>query len=397
MAGVKSKKSSVGRPYDVLVVGAGLFGLTMAERLVRKLGKRVLLIDRRDHIGGNCASEVDSVTGIECHKYGAHLFHTSNQRVWEYANQFTSFTNYVHKVYITHKGEVYPMPINLGTINQFFHSSYTPDEARAEIAKQASSAPTRPANLAEQGVSLIGKPLFNAFIKNYTAKQWQTPAEELSPEIIKRLPVRYNYNNNYFKDTYEGLPVDGYNAWFQNIVAKCGQNLEVRLGVDYFTDPQISKLRRSEILTIYTGPIDRFYDYRFGELKWRSIELEKEVVDVDDFQGCPVMNYADLDQKFTRIHEFKHFHPERNYGCYAEGSGKTVIVREYSKTWTRDDEPYYPVNTAEDREKLDQYRALAENEPSIIFGGRLGEYAYYDMDKTIAAALAKFDEIKDRV
>lgn len=397
MAGVKSKKSSVGRPYDVLVVGAGLFGLTMAERLVRKLGKRVLLIDRRDHIGGNCASEVDSVTGIECHKYGAHLFHTSDQRVWEYVNQFTSFTNYIHKVYITHKGEVYPMPINLGTINQFFHSSYTPDEARAEIAKQASSAPARPANLAEQGISLIGKPLFNAFIKNYTAKQWQTPTEELPPEIIKRLPVRYNYNNNYFKDTYEGLPVDGYNAWFQDIVAKCGQNLEVRLGVDYFDDPQISKLRRSEILTIYTGPIDRFYDYRFGELKWRSIELEKEVVDVDDFQGCPVMNYADLDQKFTRIHEFKHFHPERNYGCYAEGSGKTVIVREYSKAWTRDDEPYYPVNTAEDREKLDQYRALAENEPNIIFGGRLGEYAYYDMDKTIAAALAKFDEIKDRV
>lgn len=397
MAGVRSKKLSPGRSYDVLIVGAGLFGLTMAERLVRELGKRVLLIDRRGHIGGNCASEVDSITGIECHKYGAHLFHTSDQRVWDYVNQFTSFTNYVHKVYITHKGEVYPMPINLGTINQFFHSSYTPDEARAEIAKQASSAPAHPTNLVEQGISLIGKPLFNAFIKNYTAKQWQTPAEELSPEIIKRLPVRYNYNNNYFKDTYEGLPVDGYGAWFQNIVAKCGKNLEIRLGVDYFTDPQIAKLRRSDIFTIYTGPIDKYYDYRFGELKWRSIELEKEVVDVDDFQGCPVMNYADLDQKFTRVHEFKHFHPERNYGCYAEGSDKTVIVREYSKTWTRDDEPYYPVNTAEDREKLDQYRALAENESNIIFGGRLGEYAYYDMDKTIAAALAKFDEIRDRV
>jgi len=382
--------------YDVLIVGAGLFGLTMAERITTQLHKKALLIDKRPHIGGNCYSEFDPETGIECHKYGAHLFHTSDEQVWEYVNRFTSFTNYIHKVYITHQGEVYPMPINLGTINQFFHSAYTPDEARVEIAKQAAGAPAHPTNLAEQGISLIGKPLFDAFIKNYTAKQWQTPAEELSPDIIKRLPVRYNYNNNYFKDTHEGLPVDGYAAWFQNMVAVCGDNLEIRLGTDYFNDPELSELRDAGVLTIYTGPIDRFYNYKFGELKWRSIELEKEIVDVDDFQGCPVMNYADLDQKFTRIHEFKHFHPERKNDCYAEGSGKTVIVREYSKTWTRDDEPYYPVNTAEDRKKLAQYQALAASESNVIFGGRLGEYAYYDMDKTIAAALAKFDAIKDR-
>lgn len=395
MFGKHSKDSTPVQP-EVLIIGAGLFGLTMAERIANVLDKKVLLIDKRHHIGGNCASEVDSITGIECHKYGAHLFHTSNAQVWQYVNQFTKFTDYVHKVYITHQGEVYPMPINLGTINQFFHATYTPDEARAVIRKQATDAPEHPTNLTEQGISLIGKPLFEAFIKNYTAKQWQTPAEELSPDIIKRLPVRYNYNNNYFNDLHEGLPIDGYNAWFQTMIASCGKNLEIRLGVDYFDAPELQALRQN-ILTIYTGPIDRFYDYRFGELKWRSLELEKTVINVDDFQGCPVMNYADLEPKFTRIHEFKHFHPERTTGCYAPGSGKTVIVREYSKTWTRDDEPYYPVNTAEDRTKLQQYQALAAQEPNVIFGGRLGEYAYYDMDKTIASALAKFEEIKERL
>lgn len=389
--------------YDVLIVGAGLFGLTIAERLTNVAGKRVLLVDKRNHIGGNCYSEFDPETGIECHKYGAHLFHTSLEEVWQYVNQFTTFTNYVHKVYTIHDGVVYPLPINLGTINQFFQTAYTPDEAKVKIAGQAASAPADPQNLAEQGISLIGKPLFDAFIKNYTAKQWQTPAEELSPEIIKRLPVRYNYDNRYFQDTYEGLPVDGYAAWFQNIVDSCGDKLEVRLETDYFTDPEIQRLRKNSILTVYTGPIDRFYDYEFGELSWRSLDLEKEVLDVDDFQGCPVMNYADLEPKYTRIHEFKHFHPERRNSpefantAYASDSGKTVIVREYSKTWHLGDEPYYPVNTADDRAKLAKYRARAAADAKVIFGGRLGEYAYYDMDKTIAAALAKFDELKSQL
>lgn len=382
---------------DVLIVGAGLYGLTMAERIASRLHKKVLLIDKRNHIGGNCYSEFDNETGIECHKYGSHFFHTSNQQVWDYVNQFTTFTSYVHRVYTTHKGEVYPLPINLGTINQFFHSAYTPEEAKQLIRDQAASAPLEPMNLADQGISLIGKPLFDAFIKNYTAKQWQTPAEELSPEIIKRLPVRYNYNNNYFKDTYEGLPTAGYEAWFQNMVSACGDNIEVRLGVDYFDDPEIKKLRQGKIFTIYTGPLDKFFNYKYGELNWRSLDFEKEVLEVDDFQGCPVMNYADLQPKYTRILEFKHFHPERTEDCYAEGSGKTIIVREYSKTWTRDDEPYYPVNASSDREKLAKYKDLSDDDPNIIFGGRLGEYAYYDMDKTIAVALAKFDEIKERI
>lgn len=386
---------------DVLIVGAGLFGLTLAERLANDCDKHVLLIDKRNHIGGNCYSEFDPATGIECHRYGAHLFHTSDQRVWDYVNQFTSFTNYVHKVYTTHDGVVYPLPINLGTINQFFSAAYTPDEAKVKIAAQAAQG-TQPTNLAEQGISLIGKPLFDAFIKNYTAKQWQTPAEELSPDIIKRLPVRYNYDNRYFNNTYEGLPTAGYAAWFEQMLASCGDKVELRLETDYFTDPDIARLKSSSILTVYTGPIDQFYDYQFGELKWRSLDLEKEVLDVDDFQGCPVMNYADLEPKYTRIHEFKHFHPERQTDpafadtAYAPGSGKTVIVREYSKTWQRGAEPYYPVNTAEDRAKLAQYQKLAAADSNVIFGGRLGQYAYFDMDKTIAAALDTFDQLKGR-
>lgn len=388
--------------YDVLIVGAGLFGLTMAERLVNECGKKVLMIDKRSHLGGNCYSEFDPETGIECHKYGAHLFHTSDERVWGYVNRFTTFTNYVHKVYTTHAGEVFPLPINLGTINQFFHAAYAPDEAKVTIAGQAADAPAEPQNLAEQGVSLIGQPLFDAFIKNYTAKQWQTPAEELSPEIIKRLPVRYNYDNRYFNNTHEGLPTAGYEAWFKQMVESCGDQLEVRLETDYFDDLEVQKLREQGILTIYTGPIDRFYDFQFGELKWRSLNLEKEVLEVDDFQGCPVMNYADLEPEYTRIHEFKHFHPERTADpayadtAYAPESGKTVIVREYSKTWHQGDEPYYPVNTAEDRAILEQYQELAAQDDNIIFGGRLGAYAYYDMDKTIAAALDQFNTLKER-
>lgn len=399
---------------NVLVVGAGIFGLTVAERLATQQGKRVLVVDKRDHIGGNAYSEFDTETGIECHKYGAHLFHTSDETVWQYVNQFTEFTGYVHHVYATYqrKGaehpEVFPMPVNLGTINQFFQSNYTPDEARELIARQAENNPAakenrQPANLAEQGISLIGEPLFNAFIKNYTAKQWQTPAEELSPEIIKRLPVRYTYNNRYFKDAHEGLPQDGYEAWFQRMVETGNESrgsVIVKLKTDYFKDANIKRLRDDGIITIYTGPIDQFYDYQFGELSWRSLKLDKEVVNVHDFQGCPVMNYNDLEPKFTRIHEFKHFHPERaddvaKWPGYAPDYNKTVIVREYSKAWQQGDEPYYPINTAKDKAKLTKYQGLARVDKSkqIYFGGRLGEYAYYDMDKSFASALQLADQL----
>lgn len=398
---------------NVLVVGAGIFGLTVAERLAAN-GQHVLVIDSRSHIGGNAYSEFDEETGIECHKYGAHLFHTSDERVWQYVNRFTKFTNYVHRVYATHqrasasRPEVFPMPVNLGTINQFFKANYTPDKAKALIKEQAANNPAakerrEPANLEEQGISLIGEPLFNAFIKNYTAKQWNTPANQLAASIIKRLPVRYTYNNRYFRDKYEGLPVNGYEAWFEEMIrqANTGEgSLTVKLNADYFTDPEIQPLRESGITTIYTGPIDRFYDYRFGELQWRSLDLKKEVLDTHDFQGCPVMNYNDLEPKYTRIHEFKHFHPERaldpeRWPGYADDYNKTVIVKEYSKDWHRGEEPYYPVRTAEDKAKLAQYQVLAEQDKArnIYFGGRLGEYAYYDMDKTFASALRLADEL----
>lgn len=373
--------------YDLIVIGAGIFGLTIAERMANELGKKVLVLDKRDHIGGNCYSEFDEETGIECHKYGAHLFHTSDEEVWQYVNKFTKFTDYIHKVYTTHNDEVFPMPINLGTINQFYHKALTPIEAEKLIADEAGKyADIEPKNLSEQGIKLIGQPLFDAFIKNYTAKQWQTSAEDLPASIITRLPVRYNYNNGYFSNTYEGLPIDGYEKMFQNMVDSTDGKIEVQLNTDYFDvrDDFVG------IKTIYTGPIDRYFDYSEGELDWRSLELKKEIIKVDDFQGCPVMNYADLEPKYTRIHEFKHFHPEREY---EKAVGKTVIVREYSKTWTTGDEPYYPVNTEENMAKLAKYQQLAAKEPNVVFGGRLGEYAYYDMDKTFASALELFDKM----
>lgn len=373
--------------HDLIVVGAGIFGLTIAERMANELDKKVLIIDKRNHIGGNCYSEFDKKTGIECHKYGAHLFHTSDETVWRYVNQFTEFTNYIHKVYTTHSDEVFPMPINLGTINQFYHKALSPAEAEKLIIEEAGKyVDIKPSNLSEQGIKLIGQPLFDAFIKNYTAKQWQTPAEELPASIITRLPVRYTYNNNYFSDKYEGLPVDGYEKWFQNMIDSANGKIEVRLNTDYFDVRE----EFGDTLTIYTGPVDRYFDYKEGKLDWRSLELTKEIVKVDDYQGCPVMNYADLEPKYTRIHEFKHFHPEREYN---QAKGKTVIVKEYSKTWAEGDEPYYPVNTEENMEKLAKYQQLATEEPNIIFGGRLGEYAYYDMDKTFASALDLFNRL----
>ena len=372
---------------DLVVVGSGLFGLTIAERAANDLGLKVTLLDRRDHIGGNAYSENDPSTGIEVHKYGAHLFHTSNERVWEYVNRFTSFTNYVHKVYTRHNGEVYPMPVNLGTINQFFRSAYGPDEARALIAEQSAELGDKiPANFVEKGISLIGRPLYEAFIKHYTAKQWQTDPEQLEASIISRLPVRYTYNNNYFNDTWEGLPTDGYTAWLERMADH--PNIDVRLDTDFF-DPSQEVNRdnvRGNVPVVYTGPVDRYFDYSEGELSWRTVDLEEEVLPIEDFQGTSVMNYPDPDVPFTRIHEFRHFHPERDYTKDA-----TVIMREYSRFAGRDDEPYYPINTDADRAGLLRYRDRANAEPHVLFGGRLGTYKYLDMHMAIGSALSMFD------
>ena len=372
---------------DLVVVGSGLFGLTIAEQAATELGLKVALLDRRSHIGGNAYSEKEKQTGIEVHRYGAHLFHTSNERVWEYVNRFTEFTNYVHRVYTRHNGIVYPMPINLGTINQFFNAAYSPAEAKALIAEQAGElAGTDPQNLNDKGISLIGRPLYEAFIKHYTAKQWQTPPEELPASIISRLPVRYNYDNRYFNDKYEGLPVDGYAAWLERMAAH--PNIEVHLNTDFF-EPGHQYSRENvvgQIPVVYTGPVDRYFDYAEGDLSWRTIDLEEEVLPIEDFQGCSVMNYPDADVPFTRIHEFRHFHPERDYTKDA-----TVIMREYSRFANKGDEPYYPVNTSVDREKLLAYRDLAKGENDVLFGGRLGTYKYLDMHMAIGAALSMFD------
>ena len=372
---------------DLVVVGSGLFGLTVAERAARELGLKVTMIDRRSHLGGNAYSENEERTGIEVHRYGAHLFHTSNERVWEYVNRFTSFTDYVHKVYTRHDGEVFPMPINLGTINQFFRAAYSPGEAKELIREQAGElAGTDPQNLNDKGIQLIGRPLYEAFIKHYTAKQWQTAPEDLPAEIIKRLPVRYTYDNRYFNDTHEGLPTDGYTAWLERMADH--PNIEVRLDTDFFDDShEFSKSKVvGQVPVIYTGPVDRYFDFVGGDLSWRTIDLEEEVLEIEDFQGTSVMNYPDADVPFTRIHEFRHFHPERDYTKDA-----TVIMREFSRFAEKGDEPYYPVNTAVDRQKLLAYRDLAAGESDVLFGGRLGTYKYLDMHMAIGAALSMVD------
>ncbi|GAA3653174.1 UDP-galactopyranose mutase [Microbacterium marinilacus] len=373
---------------DMLVVGSGFFGLTIAERAA-DAGRKVTVIDRRHHIGGNAYSENEPTTGIEVHRYGAHLFHTSNPTVWEYVNRFTTFTNYVHRVYSTHNGQVFALPVNLHTINQFFDSAYTPDEARALIREQAGEFDAKTAaNFVEKGIALVGRPLFEAFFAHYTAKQWQTEPEKLSGDIISRLPVRYNYDNRYFNDTWEGLPTDGYTAWIERMADH--PNIEVKLNVDFFDEsqPLNKKALVGQLPIVYTGPVDRYFDYAEGELSWRTLDFEEEVLEVGDFQGTSVMNYPDADVPYTRIHEFKHFHPERK-DVYP--TDKTVIMREFSRFATRDDEPYYPVNSTDDRSGLLAYRELQKGESDVHFGGRLGTYQYLDMHMAIGSALSMWN------
>ena len=370
---------------DLLVVGSGFFGLTIAERAA-SAGRNVTVIDRRAHLGGNAYSEEDPETGIEVHRYGAHLFHTSTPAVWEYVNRFTRFTDYVHRVYTTHRGVVYPLPINLGTINQFFSSAYAPGEARALVAELAGEFDAATAqNLEERAIGLIGRPLYEAFIRDYTAKQWQTDPRDLPAEVISRLPVRYTYDNRYFNDTWEGLPVDGYTAWLERMADH--PRITVTLETDFFDESQPLHRRAvvGSVPVVYTGPLDRYFDYVEGELAWRTLDFEREVVPVGDFQGTSVMNYADADVPYTRVHEFRHFHPER---AARYPDDKTVIVREYSRFARRGDEPYYPVATAADRERLVRYRQLAAGEDGVHFGGRLGTYQYLDMHMAIGSALS---------
>ncbi|WP_026918502.1 UDP-galactopyranose mutase [Gordonia shandongensis] len=375
--------------FDLIVVGSGFYGLTVAERAATELGKRVLVVERRNHIGGNAYSEAEPETGIEVHKYGAHLFHTSNERVWEYVNRFTSFTGYQHRVFAMHDGQAYQFPMGLGLVSQFFGRYFTPDEARALIAEQASEVETsEAANFEEKAISLVGRPLYEAFIKHYTAKQWETDPKNLPAGNITRLPVRYTFDNRYFNDTHEGLPTDGYTAWLENMAAD--DRIEVRLDTDWFDVRDEIRAANPDAPVVYTGPLDRYFGYSAGRLGWRTLDFELEVLPTGDFQGTSVMNYNDADVPYTRIHEFRHFHPERRQ----YPADKTVIMREYGRFAKDDDEPYYPINTPEDRTMLAAYRDLAKAETAdakVLFGGRLGTYQYLDMHMAIASALTMFD------
>ncbi len=367
-----------------MIVGSGFFGLTIAERCANELGLKVLILERRPHLGGNAYSERNPETNVEVHKYGAHLFHTSNEKVWEYVNRFTSFTDYKHRVFGKYQGQVYSLPMNLGLINQFFGKSHTPEEARELIASQASEFSTdEVTNLEEKAISLIGRPLYEAFIKGYTAKQWQTDPTELSADIITRLPVRYTFENGWFSDTHEGLPTEGYTAWLTKMADH--PDIEVRLDTDFF---DVREDYVGKVPIVYTGPVDEYFGNSEGRLSWRTVDLEQSVEDVDDFQGTGVVNYNDQEVPFTRIIEFKHFHPER---ARTHLPGKTVIVHEYSRFAEEGDEPYYPINTADDRAKLLKYRELAQQEPRVLFGGRLGTYKYLDMHMAIGSALSMFE------
>jgi UDP-galactopyranose mutase len=369
-----------------LVVGAGFYGSVLAERIANDLKEKVLVIDLRNHIGGNSYSEIDPETGVEVHKYGSHIFHTSNQRVWEYLQKFTKFNNYRHRVLTNLKGELYSMPINLMTINKFFGTHLAPSEAQAFLQKKISAEQiSQPKNLEEKAISLIGRELYEAFIKGYTQKQWETPLTQLPENIITRLPVRMNYNDFYFNDLYEGIPIEGYTKIFEKMLDH--PSIEIQLGVDFFA---VKNQIPSDCKIIYTGPIDRFFEYKFGSLGWRTTDFEIERKSLPDFQGISVVNYADLDVPYTRIHEFRHYHPERSIP-----SNKTTIFKEYSRTASEKDLPYYPINTEHDKKKLALYKAEAAKEKNVIFGGRLGNYVYIDMHQAISMALRAYDQMKN--
>ena len=355
---------------DYLIVGAGLYGAVFAHE-AKKAGKTCIVIDKRDHIAGNIYTK--EIEGIQVHEYGAHIFHTSNKQVWDYVNALAEFNRYTNSPVANYKGELYNLPFNMNTFNKMW-GVITPAEAQAKIKEQKAAAHVEnPQNLEEQAISLVGTDIYEKLIKGYTEKQWGRPCDQLPAFIIKRLPVRLIYDNNYFNDKYQGIPVGGYTA----LVEKLLDGIEVRLGVDYLADREtLSALAKT---VVYTGPIDAYFGYKLGALEYRSVRFETEVLDMPNYQGNAVVNYTDAETPYTRIIEHKHF----EFGTQP----KTVISREYSAEWKPGDEPYYPVNDEKNGALYQQYKALADAEGGVIFGGRLGEYKYYDMDKVIESAL----------
>ena len=362
--------------YNYLIVGSGLYGATIAQQ-AKKAGKSVLVIDKRPNVGGNIYTE--KVEGINVHKYGAHIFHTNNKEVWDYVTSFVDFNRFTNSPVANYKGELYSMPFNMYTFNKMW-GVVTPEEAAAKIEEQKKEITGEPKNLEEQAISLVGRDIYEKLVKGYTEKQWGRDCKDLPAFIIKRLPVRLTFDNNYFNALYQGIPIGGYTK----LIEKMLEGIEVRLNVDYLENKEeLDKLAEK---VIYTGPIDAYFDYKLGTLEYRSVRFENEILDKPNFQGNAAVNYTDRETPWTRIIEHKWF----EFGKDENGNDlpKTVISREYSSEWKLGDEPYYPVNNAKNSALYEQYKALAEAEDNVIFGGRLGEYKYYDMDKTVEVALA---------
>ena len=365
------------REYDYLIVGAGLFGAVFAREMA-DAGKRCLVIDRRGHIAGNAYTE--TVEGIDVHRYGAHIFHTNDEEVWAYVNRFARFNRFTNSPIANYQGELYNLPFNMNTFHQMW-GVVTPEQARAEIRRQqAAAGDGEPQDLEEQAIRLVGRDIYEKLVKGYTQKQWGRPCTELPAFIIRRLPVRFTYDNNYFNARHQGIPEEGYTALAERLLA----GIPVRLHTDFLL--QREELSALAETVVYTGAIDAYFDYRLGALEYRSLRFETEVLDTDNYQGNAVVNYTDAETPWTRIIEHKHF----TFGTQP----KTVITREYSAAWQPGDEPYYPVNDRRNTELYQCYAALAAREPHTLFGGRLGAYRYYDMDQVIAAALALARQVK---
>jgi len=356
--------------YDILIVGAGLYGAVVADRLTKK-GKKCLIIDKRNHIGGNLYTE--NIEGINVHKYGPHVFHTSNKMVWDYINSFAEFNNFINSPLANYKGEIYNLPFNMNTFNKIWGVTL-PIEAKKIIEKQKEELNIKtPLNLAEQAKLLVGYDIYELLIKGYTEKQWGRKAENLPADIIKRLPLRFTYNNNYFDDRYQGVPIGGYN----NIVEIMIQDCDVQLNINYMNDKKYFYKLTDRI--IFTGMIDEYFEYEFGKLEYRSLRFEEETLETENFQGNAIVNYTDIETDYTRIIEHKHF----EFG----NQHRTVITKEFPKEWNIGDEPYYPINDDKNNQKYSLYRDLADKDTKLVFGGRLGEFKYYDMDEIIEKAL----------
>ena len=360
------------KKYDYLLIGAGLYSAVFAY-LATKSGKKCLVIEKRNHVGGNIYCE--KIEGINVHKYGAHIFHTSNRKVWDFVNSLVEFNRYTNSPVANYKGEMYNMPFNMNTFSKMWGIS-TPEEAKAIIEKQRKQIQNEPQNLEEQAISLVGTDIYQKLVKGYTEKQWGRDCRELPAFIIKRLPMRYTYDNNYFNDLYQGIPIGGYNELIDKLLKGC----DIQTGINYLEHREEYTQKAEKI--VYTGPIDAYFDYSLGKLEYRTVRFETEVLDMENYQGVAVVNYTDRETPYTRIIEHKHF----EFGTQS----KTVISREYPSEWTEDMEPYYPVNDEKNQALYQQYAELAKKEKTI-FGGRLGEYNYYDMDKVIESAMNRFE------